>query len=221
MAHDQAQVNINVPSEKTEAVKTEPRNEAIGTKTTTIEEKKSQKSVLLPDTQDITKLNIDDNLLDQIYEQAHTQAINTYHDAKLSIFTIQVFPFQRIGANVTIYLDFYSKWADKTCTFRYSDFQPQVEHSTPDKRAKSDYDRKVFENMPWKESPQWMQFLKRVYVKITPISPSTKTYYHLTARAYSQEAPWKVTFEDGFSGEEHPYVWNGKGLDEDSIKRVN
>ena len=184
-------------------------------------EKKNQSSVLLPDRNEITKLNITDGLLDQIYEQAQTQAITMYYDAQLSSFTIQVFPFQDVGASVNIYFSFYSKWVNKTCTFRYSDFQPQVEHTLPDKRARSDYDKQIFNTLPWRESPQWLQFLGRVYVRIKPIPPAKSTCYHLNARAYSKNTPWRVTFEDGFSGNEYVFEWDGKGLDENSIKQVS
>ena len=95
-----------------------------------------------------------------------------------------------------------------------------MEHVTPDKFAK-DYDRKVFVNLPWKESPQWMQFLNMAYVRIKPIQPAIRTSYYLIARAYSKDAPWKLEFEDGFTGKDYSYEWNGKGLDENSIKQTD
>jgi len=115
--------------------------------------RETREIVLLPEGAQITKLRIDNDLLNQIYEQAHRQAIDRYDDARLSYFCIQVFPFREVGSKVTIYLYFYSKWADKKCTFRFSDESPQVNHAPPDRPAK-DYDRDVFTRLPWNESPQ-------------------------------------------------------------------
>jgi len=178
----------------------------------------TQKSALLPDNAQITQLNIDESLLDQIYEQARHKATDIYHDAQLSRFSIQAFPFHKVGAKVTIYLNFYSKWADKICTFRYSDVFPKVEHSPPDRRPKFDSDREVFTTLPWKESPQWMQFLNRAYAKIGPLASSLGTCYHLFANPPTH---WHLDFEDGFSGNEYAFEWNGRGLDESSVKQLS
>jgi hypothetical protein len=179
---------------------------------------KKQGSPLLPDITKITRLNIDDRLLDQIYEEVHRRAINIYHDAQLSYFTIQVFPFQLSGTSVNIYLNFYSKWADKICKFAYHDPSGQLDHMPPDKRPTFDSFKRSFTTLPWKESPQWMEFLNRVYAKIGPLSSASGTFYHLSAEP-NQKIRWTVSFEDGFSGNEYSFRWNGKGLDENSIEQ--
>ena len=181
---------------------------------------KEQKSALLPDNADITKLNVNDSLLDSIYEQAHRKAIDIYHDAQLSGFCIQVYPFFETGNKVNIYLDFYSKWADRLCGFRYSDVSPQVEHLPPDKRPKFDSERETFTTLPWKKSPQWMHFLKRVYAKIGPFARAIGTNYHLRAFP-SRKIHWHVSFDDEFSGNEYAFEWNGRGLDENSVKQLS
>jgi hypothetical protein len=178
---------------------------------------KKQKSALLPENANITKLNIDDNLLDAIYEQAHRKAIDIYHDAQLSRFTIQVFPFYEVGTRVNIYLTFHSKWADKTCRFMYSDAFPQVKHMPPDKRPKFDSGREIFTALPWKKSPQWKQFLERVYAKIGPVTRANGTVYHLTA----YPSYWHLGFDDGFAGNEYSFKWNGRGLDQNSIEQLS
>lgn len=187
--------------------------------TVPLRKEKEQKSALLPDTADITKLNIDDSLLDKIYEQAHREATNRYHDAQFSGFTIQVFPFEEVGGKVNIYLKFYSKWADKICGFVYSDDFPQVKYTPPDKRPKFDSQREVFTTLPWKKSPQWMQFLKRAFAKIGPFAPTSMTRYHLRAIP-NRETYWSLTFEDAFAGNEYNFRWNGRGLDENSVKQL-
>jgi len=176
-----------------------------------------QKNTLLPDNTQITKLNIDDSLLDKIYEQAQRIAIDLYHDALLSRFSIQVFPYFKYGASVNIYLGFYSKWAEKICAFQYVGSSEELKHITPDKDAESDFNKIVFATLPWKTNPQWMQFLDRAYIKIRPLSSAEETCYHLQISPFTG---WQLNFEDGFSGKEYTFKWNGEGLDEDSIKQL-
>jgi hypothetical protein len=178
----------------------------------------TRKNVLLPDGVNITKLSIDDSLLDSIHEQAHRKAVQIYHDAQLSQFTIQVFPFAEIGSRVNIYLDFYSKWADKRCMFRYDKVTSQVEHCPPDKSPKYDSDREVFTSLPWKESPHWRQILNRVYAKIGPFAPASMTVYYL--RTWTPRPQWRLSFEDNFSGNEYAFTWDGKGLDKNSVRQL-
>jgi len=178
----------------------------------------SQGSALLPDSAQMTRLSVDEGFLDEIYEQAHRKAIDIYHDAQLSCFTIQVWPF--MIPKVNIYLDFYSKWADKSCTFVYSDRVQRVKHSPPDKPPKFDSDKEVFTTLPWKKNPQWKQFLDRVYVRIGPFATALGTSYHLHADP-TRNTNWWIKFNDDFTGKEYSFSWDGKGLDENSIKRLS
>lgn len=177
---------------------------------------KTRKKVLLPDGVNITKLNIDNSLLDSIYEQAHRKAIQIYNDAQLSGFTIQVFPFFKAGSKVNIHLSFYSKWADRTCRFTYHESLPQVKHHPPNKRPKHDSDREVFISLPWKVSPQWKQILDRVYAMIGPFAPANMTVYYV--RAWFPKPHWLLSFEDEFSGNNYEFLWDGKRLDKNSVK---
>jgi len=176
-----------------------------------------RKNELLLDNTQITKLNVNDSLLDKIYEQAQRIAIDLYHDAQLSSFTIQVYPYEKTGPQVNIYMDFYSKWADKICGFQHRGSSEQLKHITPDKAPISNSERIVSATLLWKTCPQWMQFLDRAYIKIKPLTPNEKTSYHLRA---TSPTDWYLNFEDGFSGKEHSFRWNGKGLDEKSVKQV-
>lgn len=178
---------------------------------------KKKKNALLPDDVKITELNVDNSLLDEVHEKAHRKAINIYHDAQLSRFCIQVHPFQEVGERVNIYLDFYSKWADRTCDFVYHESSRQVKHLPPNRRPTDDYDRGVFTTLPWKKSPQWLRFLKRVSVRIPPLPVTTGTNYHLSALS-SPSTYWSVTFDDQFSGDKYSFEWSGKGLDKNNIK---
>lgn len=219
MAGDQSKININVNSGKIEEakIKTVPVSKAVEPENVTTEEKATQRRVLLQENGEITDLNVDNILLDEIYEQARKQAVEIYSDALLSKFTIQVFPYCEAGAKVIIYMDFFSKFADKTSSFRYADIFPSVEHTPPNRRAKSDYDREVFATLPWKASPHWSEFLKRAYKVKGPFVRCTKTMYHLIAYAYDKPN-WSLIFNDEFTGDKHDVNWDGKGLDRDGIK---
>ena len=166
----------------------------------------------------ITKLSINNNLLDDVYEQAQRKAIEIYHDAQLSGFMIQVLFFD--NPRVNIYLDFYSKWGNKTCVFRYDPSDRRVEHSPPDKHPVFGSQKEAFTTLPWKESPQWMQFIERVYAKIGPLTPVKGTHYYLSAFP-TPAMGWVIRFEDGFTGAEYAFKWNGKGFDEKSISQTS
>jgi len=172
---------------------------------TLTKEEGTPKSALLPDIAEITKLSIDDSLLDKIYEQANRTAIDLYHDSKLCYFAIQVLPYETYGATVCIYLDFYSKWADKTCRFQYSDLSGNLEHRIPDKAPIVKSYVNAFDSLPWKMSSHWRQFLDRAYVKIRPLPAVEGTCYHLTCRRShaTSSIDWSLKFDDGLSGKEY------------------
>jgi len=174
-------------------------------------------SQLLSDTTEIIKLRIDDDFLDKIYEEARSKAVDTFNDVKLSYFSIQVFPFDRYP-HFYIYFWFYSKWADKICVFQWAEFPtPHLWYHKPNKRASSDYDRKVFNNLPWKFSPLFLQALNKSYDRIKPLTSVEGTNYIISASAWLMGS-WRITFEDGFNGNEYSFTWDGEGLDENSIK---
>lgn len=177
--------------------------------------KKETQETLFKNKAKAFKLNVDNSLLDEINAQAKHEAVSTYPEAQLSRFTIQVFPF-REDKQVNVYLDFYSKGANKTCCFVSYNCARQVEHLSPDKRSFYDSDRRVYTALPWKECPQWMQFAERAYSRIEPLTPDEKTGYHLSA-VQNANIIWKLTLEDGFSGREHRFEWDGKGFDESNM----
>lgn len=177
----------------------------------------SQHTPMRNETQ-ITKLNVDNHFLDKIYEQARNKAIGIFPDAKLSSFSILVRPYGE-SSRVNVFLNFYSKWANKTCRFASYNNSPETEHLTPDEPASYPFETQVFTNQPWKESPQWQQFIEKAYAKIDPLTPENDSRYHLSARPHSNKS-WLLTFVDGFSGRKRSFEWDGKGLDESGIKQI-
>lgn len=188
-------------------------------------EKVIKKGILLPDNNEIVKLNVANSFLDELYEKARSKATESNNDAKLSYFSIQVYPFLHedyslipfieIQSTVRIYMYFYSKWGNKIHKFRYIELEQRVE-KLPDEPPMSDWSRKIFAKVPWRKNPHWMQFLGKAYAKVKALPVSEGTGYQLMARAYNKEMPWKIMFEDGL-GNRHTYGWNGRGLDENSI----
>jgi hypothetical protein len=185
-----------------------PRQEEIG------DQKVPLGSPLLPDTTKITKLEIDDKFLDKTYEEARSKAVNVYDDAGLSHFSVQVFPFKD-NPMVCVYFDFYSKWANRICSFQYSDLSSKLTHCLPNKLART-AEREVFKDLPWKTSPHFLQVLSKVYDRIKPLSSVKDTHYILFVTAFQEH--WTIKFEDGLNGNEYWFDWDGKGLNENSIK---
>jgi hypothetical protein len=175
-------------------------------------------SPLLPDVTEITKLKIDNDFLDRLYEEARSKAVKAYNDAKLSEFSIQAFPFRK-PASVHIYFYFYSKWANRTCHFQYSQSTHALKHYTPNKQAMAEFQKGVFEDLPWKTSPHFLQALSKIYDKIKPLPSAEDTNFSLSKLATDKN--WSIKFEDGLSGNDYWFKWDGLGLDETNIKRTH
>lgn len=184
-------------------------------------EMKPEGMLLLPDSTDITKLNVGNDLLHKLYKQAYSQAIDIYRDAKLNGLTIQVFPFEKTtsGRMVKIYFNFFSKWVDKICGFRFSNIKPQVVHTPPDRSLKKYERRDVFTALPWNKDPHWMQFLNFTYIKKGPFAEAIGTNYHIHANPPQEDkSKWTITFYDGFKGQEYRFDWTGGKINDQNIK---
>ena len=88
----------------------------------------------------------------------------------------------------------------------------------------NDLNRRTFDELPWKVSPNWLDFLKIAIGRIGAISPDVVTQYSLGASAYqigkigfAKGLHWTFYLTDHFTGRVHKTGWNGKNLDEDSI----
>ncbi len=184
------------------------------TKTPPTKEAKQKPSVSQDHTK-ITKLNISNGLLDKIYEQMRHKAMEIYNDARFSHFSVQFRPFDEISY-VSVAMEFYSKWAKKICYFSYNVSRGELAHVLPDKRPSFEFQTREFAILPWKESPQWMKFIERAYAKIGPLTPIRNTMFILTVIS-GDSKPWQLTFEDGFTGDEHLFHWDGKEFDEGNI----
>jgi hypothetical protein len=163
------------------------------------------KRVLLPDPNCIWKLNIDNVLLNELYGQAYGHAVDKYHDAKLSGLAILVHPYFE-DTRVSIHFEFYSQWAQRQCTLIIHEIGDMTE-SVP---SKPEATAEIFEELPWIRDPNWPQFLRQSCEKVGPLSPALWTHYTLSAYA-REEDRWSITFEDGVTGKEFWFYWDGKG----------
>jgi len=201
--------------------KPKSREEHRGAETVPLGMKETEGIVLLPDASDIARLSMSNDFLDTKYEEARRQAIAKYDDAQLCRFTVQVFPFVQ-NRKVNVYLDFYSKWADRLCQFRFSDTNPLTRHAPPDNRPIIDDDRVVFITLPWNKSPRWTQFISRVYQRIGALHPSDETHYQVSARPSKDvRRSWSIIFVDNFGGivNNYQFSWTGAEIDDQNIDR--
>ncbi len=178
----------------------------------------SSESIFLPDINNITKLNIDNKFLDKQYAEAYSRVKEIYEDAKLRRFSIFVYPFVIIDVRkISIYFNFYSEWANKECVFVFRDDIQKIEHIPPDKVIRFDYLKKELIELPWKKSPNWQKFLDKVYQRMIPLTPNQLSYYHLYS---NYDDTWGVDFNDGLTGLEKKFKWDGQNLDEQGIVEV-
>ena len=171
------------------------------------EQLKKRKRDLLPDSNCIWELNIDNVLLNELYGQAYGLAVNKYHDAKLSHLAILVYPY--LDDRVSIQFSFYSKWADRVSTFVISEIG-DIYELLPDKPAAAKFERTTFDELPWNREQNWMQFLKKSCEKVGPLSPDSWTHYMLLALSGAGHH-WSMSFKDGVTGKESWLNWDGKG----------
>jgi len=176
----------------------------------TIEAIKAQKKVtglkrvLLPDPNNISKLNVDNDLLNELYGQAYSRAVSKYHDAKLSGFAILVDPYS--DDRVSIHFDFHSQWAGRECTFMIGEIG-DMQESLPNEPVEREA---TFDELPWIQEPNWLQFLKKSCERAGPLSPARWSGYILSADA-GRDPQWWIYFSDGVTGKKSRFDWDGIG----------
>ena len=170
------------------------------------EQPRKRQRVLLPDLNYICRLNIDNALLTELYSQAHGLATTRFHDSKLSRLSIIVHPYQE--DRVSIMFGFYSQCGSRDCTCIVSEIR-DIKESLPSKPAEF---KATFDELPWLRDPDWLEFLKKSCEKVGPLSQADWTMYHLYTHASGpKEQLWDVSFEDGVTGKEFRFSWDGKG----------
>ncbi len=176
-------------------------------------------SIYLPNINSPDKLNIDNSLIDNVYDKALKMAVSIFSDSELSMFSIMVDPYNALcpesgeQPHVLISYYFYSKNAKKTCLIMF-DETDGLRHKTPDEDARYIHEISAFSKVPWKGS-NWQEFIIKAFEREKPISENS--YYNLIVIPFDKKLPWSIVFHDTFNGSRHSYDWNGKGKDLKSI----
>jgi hypothetical protein len=167
------------------------------------------------ETDDIASLNMSGDLLTHLYKQALSQAHEKYPDPELSGFYIDVTPYSQIGSKIYLSFELYSEQQGRTCHFYAVGRRPRITYSPPDKVAEN---KVTFNVPPWQESPHWLQFIQYGYAQIGPLPAIEKTAYRLYVRPWIPDrVAWSLHFDDGVSGQEYDFEWNGKEIDDENI----
>jgi len=177
-----------------------------------------ENSNLIPDISDISKLAISNDDLDQMYEEAKNYAVLAYDDAIFTQLAIQVYPF--MTSKVSVYFDFYSKWAKKTYTYRFTGNILKGEHGSPDKVVNNNSEIKAFHKLPWKINSNWLDFIQKTYKLVGPFAPSLGSNYILYGDPPNNDYYWRIIFDDDFNGKNYTYEWKGGKIDESTIKKI-
>lgn len=181
-------------------------------------EPETQENVLLSDISDITRLGINNDFLNQSYKRAHAQARSRYRDAELHSLALWVYPFVSAIPKVTVDFYFCSLSAQRSCRFQTDETSRETRHLPPDGFIRKDHEKRIFRTLPWKKSPNWLEFLKQMYARISPLSQVDQTFYSLHVFPDSEgNTIWDLLFSDGFSGQEYTVGWTGKEIDDRNI----
>jgi hypothetical protein len=148
-----------------------------------LNKEKSTTSQLQPEISVITKLGTEEGFLDSIFDKAQREGVDTFNDARLSYFSVQgSYADVSPSSVLCVYFDFYSKWANKVCKFQYTSIGFKLKHHKPNKHARFDFEKEVFNDLPWKTNPHFLQALNKVYDKIKPLPAVQGTSYQIWKR---------------------------------------
>lgn len=174
-------------------------------------------SPLLPDTEEITQVTLNNKFLDEIYQEAYNRAINEYEDVKLYGFSLIVEPFVDFKSKVTLLFNFYSKWSNRILTVFYQDAESDFSIGEPIKKARFDFQKKVFNKLPWQTAPHFLEAMSKSFDVIKPLSQARGTQCCISIIAKRNK--WIIIFEDGSNGNEYKFYWDGKGLNESNFEQ--
>jgi hypothetical protein len=165
---------------------------------------------------DVTRLGLNNEVLSKYYEEGSKQAKLQFSDASLAQMNIYTYPLTSCLPKYRIHMYFYSKNADKRSMFTVDEENKKVMHYPPIKRVSMDSERMTFSNIPWKNSPHWIEFVKNAFEQVRPLYVFNFVGYEVDMKPDS----WVVYFDNSVDGGKTTFQWNGKGLDKKSIKKV-
>lgn len=159
------------------------------------------------DKTDIWKTNIDNNLVETLYEKANSLATSTMQDARLSRFDFMVTPYLS-NSKIRIYFYFYSELLDKELTYVVDD---RLALYLKNDISGSDIEIKTtFTTLPWMITPDWFSLVEKPQEEISTLSDDSNTGYLIVAYT-SQEPLWKLRIMEGMTQTFCEYTWDVKG----------
>jgi hypothetical protein len=164
-------------------------------------------NMLTVDETDMWKLNINNALLDKLYEEAYNLAILDIQDAKLSEFDIDVFPYSTTS-KVRITYCFYSNEAERELDYVFNDrLNISLER---DISGIAIVNRVTFESLPWLTTQEWMSTIKKACENVGPLTPDDHTGY-LVWVVNSPKLTWHINISDSVNWHWTLFAWDGQG----------
>ncbi|MDD5339268.1 MAG: hypothetical protein PHG35_07670 [Dehalococcoidales bacterium] len=153
------------------------------------------------------QLNLNDDLLNNSYEQAYYLVTQEMPDAKLCEFDIDVFPYSRVS-KVRLTYCFYSESADREIDYFFNDrLEITLER---DITGVAIVNRSTFDTPPWIATKGWLQPIKIACEKTGSLDPSYATGY-LVWVVNSPELTWNININDSVNWHWSLFKWNGRG----------
>ncbi len=152
-------------------------------------------------------LNINDALLDKLYEEAYNLAVLEIQDPKLSEFDIDVFPYSP-SSKVKITYCFYSQLADRELDYVFYDNLRMILER--DISGVSIVNRVTFDTHPWKTADGWELCIKKACKRIGPLTPDSHTGY-LVWVVNQPKLTWHININDSVNWHWTLFEWNGQG----------
>lgn len=163
---------------------------------------------LLPDPKKMTELNLDNPFLTEVYGKLYSLALKWSDDARLSGFSIHVYPYREYGSKVSIQLEFFSSWAKMSRVWCFDDKGDISEVGLPKHKTE---EIPTFGELPWVQCPDWLKTLQKAYVQVGKLPEVERTNYRVQTSV--SLGRWLFIFQDGVSGKEHKFEWTiEKGL---------
>ncbi len=164
-------------------------------------------NTLTVDEESFWKLNINNALLNKLYEEAYNVAILDIPDAKLSEFDIDVFPYSP-ASKVKITYCFYSNGSDREVDYVFDDkLNISLER---DISGIAIVNKVTFESFPWITTQEWMSFIKTACEKIGPLAPDYHTGYLVWVVAWPKTT-WHININDSINWHWTLFKWDGQG----------
>jgi hypothetical protein len=164
-------------------------------------------NMLTVDEKDFWKLNINDTLLNKLYEEAYDLVIEDIPDAKLSEFDIDVFPYSTTS-KVRITYCFYSSEADRELDYVFNDeLKISLER---DISGITIVNKVTFESFPWLTNHEWMSTIRKACENVGPLTPDDHTGY-LVWVVNSPKLNWHININDSVNWHWTLFSWDGQG----------